>query len=108
MKLLLDESVPRQLARLLPDSFEIHTVQQMGWAGCANGELLRRAADSEFQALLTVDQRMEYQRILSNLPIPVIVMVAPRIRVQELLPLLPRIVDILNRGVRQRFYRVEE
>lgn len=51
---------------------------------------------------------MEYQQNLSNLPIPVIVMVAPRIRVQELLPLLPRIVDILNRGVRQWFYRVEE
>ena len=60
MKLLLDESVPRQLARFLSDSFEIHTVQQMGWAGCANVDLLRRAADCEFQALVTVDQRMEF------------------------------------------------
>lgn len=60
MKLLLDESVPRQLARFLPDSFEIHTLQQMGWAGCANGDLLRRAADCEFQALVTVDQRTEF------------------------------------------------
>ena len=60
MKLLLDESVPRQLARFLPDSFEIRTVQQMGWAGCANGELLRRAADCEYQVVVTVDQRIEF------------------------------------------------
>lgn len=106
MKLLLDEAVPRQLARLLPDSFEIHTVQQMGWAGCANGELLRRAADCDFQALITVDQRMEYQQNLSCLPIPVIVLVARRIRVQELRPLLPSVVDVVNGDLKQRVYRI--
>lgn len=106
MKLLLDESVPRQLARFLPGSFEVRTVQQMGWAGCANGELLRRAADCEFHALVTVDQRMEYQQNLRNLPLPVIVLVARRIRVQELRPLLPSVVEIARGGLRRGIYRI--
>ena len=45
MKVLLDESVPRRLASAFPESFGTRTVQQMGWAGCSNGELLRLAAD---------------------------------------------------------------
>ena len=30
MKLLLDESVPRRLALSFPESFVLHTVQEMG------------------------------------------------------------------------------
>ena len=33
MKLLLDESLPGQLAGHFPGHFEISTVQRMGWAG---------------------------------------------------------------------------
>jgi hypothetical protein len=40
-KLLLDESVPKSLASTFPERFTVHTVQQMGWAGTKNGELLR-------------------------------------------------------------------
>ena len=52
MKVLLDESTPRRLASSFPGSFEIHTVQQMGWAGCGNGELLRLAADHGFDSIV--------------------------------------------------------
>ena len=43
MRVLLDESTPRRLAASFPDSFDTRTVQQMGWAGRGNGELLRLA-----------------------------------------------------------------
>ena len=52
--MLLDESTPRRLAASFPDSLGTRTVQQMGWAGTANGELLRLAADHGFGALVTV------------------------------------------------------
>ncbi len=48
MRVLLDESVPRRLSAEFPDSFGTRTVQQMDWAGCSNGELLRLAADHGF------------------------------------------------------------
>ncbi len=63
MRILLDESIPRQLARLLT-GHDAATVAQVGWAGVANGELLRRAT-SEFDVLVTGDQSMRYQQ---NLP----------------------------------------
>jgi predicted nuclease of predicted toxin-antitoxin system len=53
MRVLLDECVPRQLARELPD-LDVRTVQQMGWNGIKNGALLERAA-AQFDALFTVD-----------------------------------------------------
>ena len=51
MKLLLDEQVPRQLAALFPDEFEVRTVQQMGWAGTKNGQLLQLASEHQFVAM---------------------------------------------------------
>ena len=107
MKLLLDESVPRQLASFFPDLFEIRTVQRMGWTGSTNGELLRLAADHGFDALITSDQRIEYQQNLNDLPIPIIVMVAYRTRVQELQSLVPEVVDIVTEDLQRRIYRVE-
>lgn len=65
MKLLLDESVPRHIARLLPDSFEIHMVQPMGRAGCANSEFHGRAADCEFRAPRSVPANAPSCRQLS-------------------------------------------
>ena len=56
MKLLLDESVPRRLGSIFPDSIEARAVQQMGWAGSKNGDLLRMAAEDGFDAFITADQ----------------------------------------------------
>ena len=106
MKLLLDESVPRRLGSLFPDSFEVRTVQQMGWAGSKNGDLLRMADENGFDAFITVDQGIEYQQNLAGLALPVIIMVARRNRLQELQPLVPGVVAILSRTPQSRIYRV--
>ena len=47
----------------------------MGWAGIKNGALLK-LADGQFDALLTVDQGIEYQHNFSGLTISLIVMLA--------------------------------
>jgi hypothetical protein len=60
MRLLLDECVPKRLKRELP-GHEVNTVQDMGWAGFQNGALLE-LANGQFDAFLTVDQGIEYQR----------------------------------------------
>ena len=106
MKLLLDESVPRLLWSFFPDPFEIRTVPRMGWAGSKNGDLLRLAADHGFDALVTADQGIEFQQNLDKLPIPVVIMIASRTRVQELKPLVPEVVDIVTGDMQRRIYRV--
>jgi len=82
VRLLLDESLPRPLARLLPEH-EVRTVAAMGWTGIRNSELLQLAA-GEFDALLTGDQNLAHQQNLSALPIAVVVLVAPTNRIQSL------------------------
>ena len=68
MKLLLDESLPRPLADLLP-GHDVRTVVQSGWSSLSNGELLRKAA-TEFDALVTADQNIEFQQNLKALRSP--------------------------------------
>ncbi len=106
MKLLLDESIPRPLAAYFPDQFEVHTVPQMGWAGTENGALVKLAAEHGFAALITADQGFEYEQNLETLPITVIVMVAHRTRVQDLEPLVPRVVAELEQCTKVGVYRV--
>ena len=87
MRLLLDECVPKRLKRELL-GHEVQTVQDMGWAGIKNGALLT-LSDGQFDALLTVDQGIEYQQNLSGLTISVVVMLATSNDVDDLRPLLP-------------------
>jgi hypothetical protein len=95
MRLLLDECVPKRLTRELP-GHEVKTVQDMGWAGIKNGALLK-LADRQFDALLTVDQGIEYQHNFSGLKIGVVVMLAASNDVDDLRPLLPGVEQALTR-----------
>jgi len=108
MKLLLDESVPKRLALSFPESFTMRTVQDMGWAGTANGLLLSLAATEGFDALVTVDRDIAHQQNLTTLPVPVIIMLAPCNRLAELQPLVPLVVGLLSDRLEHRIYRVPE
>jgi hypothetical protein len=64
LKILLDESVPHIVQTRL-SHLAIRTVQDMGWTGIKNGELLRRA-ETEFNVFVTADQQLRYQQNLSG------------------------------------------
>ena len=66
----------------------------MNWAGLSNGNLLA-AADHEFAVFITVDKNLVHQNNLSNLRISVIVLRAPSNKIEDLTPLIPRILDAL-------------
>ena len=106
MRLLLDESIPRQLGSLFPDPFETRTVQRMGWTGTNNGDLLRLAPVNGFDAFITADQGVEHQQNPYQLPLPVVILIADRTRIAELQPLVPEVIDLLTSGVEKRFYRI--
>jgi len=67
MKILLDECVPRPLARYLEDH-QVQTVPQAGWASTVNGPLIR-LAESEFDVFITVDKGIRYQQNLNSMVI---------------------------------------
>ncbi len=95
MRILLDEQLPRQLARHIP-GHEVQTVQQRGWAGLKNGILLRRAAAGAFDALVTADQNLRFQRNLMGAPLGVVVLVAQSNTLDSLLPLVPLLLAALR------------
>ncbi len=88
MRVLLDEQLPRQLARELIDH-EVRTVQQQRWAGLKNGELLQRAAEAGYDVFITADQNIEFQQNLVQARLFILVLVALSNALEELLPLVP-------------------
>jgi hypothetical protein len=98
VRILLDESSPRPLARL-------RSVAAMGWRGIRNSELLQLVA-GEFDAFLTADQNLEHQQNLSALPIAVVVLAAPTNRIESLRPLIPELLRTLQTLARRQLVRV--
>ncbi len=105
MKLLFDEPVPRQLRARFPAGFEIATAQEMGWASIDNGQLLRRAANRGFDAIITLDQNIRHQQNVAALPLPVIILSVTAKKVAELESLVPMVVDILRGDLQRRCYQ---
>jgi hypothetical protein len=95
MRILLDECVPRPLGRELT-AHDVRTVQEMGWAGKKNGELLALMAGAGLEVLLTVDQNLRHQQNLSVSGVAVVVMVAPSNRLADLVPLIPAVEAALH------------
>lgn len=94
MRILLDESLPHDLAALIA-GHDVSTVRDEGWASVKNGKLLSLAA-AKFDAFITADRNLEFQQNLATLPIAVVVLVARKNRVEDLEPLLPELAALLN------------
>src|SRR3990172_1218847 len=94
MKILLDENLPHDLRYLL-SGHEVFTVAYMGWSGTENDELLKIAADSGFDVMLTKDSGVEYEQPLAALPIAVVVMQAKTNKLDDVRPLLPALLSTL-------------
>lgn len=71
MRILIDEDMPRALKNNLTEH-QVYTVQDMGWAGTKNGELLKRA-DKQFDVFLTADKNLQYQQNLKRFEIAIVV-----------------------------------
>ena len=72
MRILVDECLPKDLVGWLK-GLNVKTVQQVGWAGVKNGELLRRA-ESEFDVFLTADRNLRYQQNLKARRLAILVL----------------------------------
>jgi hypothetical protein len=98
VKILLDESVPRIL-KLHLSHLDISTVQEMGWAGLRNGELLDRAEDL-FDVFVTADKNLRYQQNLSGRKLAILVLPSNQVPlVARLEPVLESLLKRIQPGV---------
>jgi len=96
MKVLIDECAPRALKKLLLDrEHECQTVQEAGWAGKQNGELLS-LAETNFDALITVDTSLRYQQNLVGRKIAIVVLHSSSNRLDHLRKHFPAVLSALE------------
>jgi hypothetical protein len=92
LNILLDGSAPRLIKTRLTD-FSISTVQEMGWTGLKNGELLT-LAERQFDVFITADQQLRYQQNLAGRRLAILVL--PSNQVPMVTQLLPVIAQTLH------------
>jgi len=96
VRVILDECVPRPLKRHLR-AHEVTTAQERGWAGVKNGALLRLLREAGAGALVTTDRNLEYQQNVAATGLAVVVLVARTNTLEDLVPLVPALLDALSR-----------
>ena len=94
MKLLLDENLPHDLRHFLP-GHQVFTTAFMGWCGIKNGQLLRRATDGGFDALLSLDSGIAFQHNLKSLPCAVVIIRAKSNKLADVQAVLTELLDAL-------------
>jgi predicted nuclease of predicted toxin-antitoxin system len=97
MRILIDECAPRALKKhLMNHDHECRTVQEEGWSGKQNGELLR-LAEAAFDVLVTVDTNLRYQQNLMGRRIAVVVLQSSSNRLEYLRQHFPACVLALEK-----------
>jgi predicted nuclease of predicted toxin-antitoxin system len=89
MKVLIDECAPRALKRYLTEhGHECLTVQEAGWSGKQNGELLS-FAEAAFDVLVTLDTNLRYQQNLAGRRIAIVILQSSSNRLKDLRQCFP-------------------
>lgn len=72
--MLLDENLPRPLAKCFTAPLEVVSVHDIGWAEKKNGDLIRSMLEEGFEFLLTADKNLRNQQNLDKYPIRLVVL----------------------------------
>ena len=83
MKVLLDECTPRVVKKCLP-GMDIRTVQELGWSGLKNGELLA-AAEGGFDVFITTDKNLRHQQNLRGRRFAILLLPSNQVPIVEAL-----------------------
>ena len=105
MKILLDECVPKRLREHLVNH-AVTTVVEYGWSGIKNGALLAKAAE-HFEVFITVDRNLSFQQNTITLPIIVIVLHANSNELKELIPLVSKVLILLEEALVKTIYHIK-
>lgn len=102
MKILLDENIDVRFKKYFPDVHEVHTIQDMGWKGIKNGELLTLLSQNNFDCWIVVDKNIPYQQNVAKLPCLIIVLDIVRNTLHQLQLLVPQVLDHLQKNITEK------
>jgi PBP1b-binding outer membrane lipoprotein LpoB len=100
----LDNCVHYEAKSLFPGHTVTHA-RDIGWRELSNGDLLAQAA-KQFDVVVSVDKKMRYEHILTQLPIPVIELSSKFTRIDDLKLLSPHLESALRAAASHQFIAV--
>jgi predicted nuclease of predicted toxin-antitoxin system len=92
--IFIDECVDWRLVRSLT-AHQAKTARQMGWSELKNGTLLREASQ-QFEIFITTDKGIKHQNNIIAIDIAVIILRPLKNQLSNLLPLVPRLLEIIE------------
>ena len=78
----------------------------MGWSGIKNGVLLALVS-GKFDVFVTVDRNLAFQNVVTNLPFAVIVLPAHTNRLDDLRPLMPELMRVMEQSKPGELRRIQ-
>lgn len=98
MYILLDENLlSKKLKKPLQDvGHSVRNVEDMGWRGTKDRELLQLAQSSGFDVFITADKNLPYQQNWREIVLKIVVLDAQSTRPDCLLPLIARVCELLS------------
>lgn len=107
-KILLDENLPRPLAKYFTTPLEVVSVHDIGWAEKKNGDLIRSMLEEGFEFLLTADKNLRNQQNLDKYPVRLIVLRTFDNRFKTLIPYVSIIQEtIINADDSERIIEID-
>lgn len=104
MKIIFDENIPRPLRQFFPTD-DISSVQESGWAGQKNGELLAKI-DWVFDVFVLADKNLRYQQKLLHRKIGIVELPTNRWPLLKLLA--PRIIIAVHAATPGSYVVIQE
>jgi predicted nuclease of predicted toxin-antitoxin system len=106
MRILIDECAPRALKKhLINQGHECRTVQEAGWSGKENGDLLS-LVEAAFDVLVTVDTNLRYQQNLTRRKIAIVVLQSSSNRLEHLRQHFPAWSRLLRKSSPAKLFRL--
>jgi len=96
MRLLIDECLPRKAKFFFAEAgHNCQTVQDAGFSGKENGELLA-LAEGMFEVLVTIDRNIRYQQNIKDRKIAILIICAASSDLDDIRPHIPKALSALN------------
>jgi predicted nuclease of predicted toxin-antitoxin system len=97
MIILLDENLLSKKLKqpFLNKGYQVYNVNDMGWSGLKDREILERAENQPFDIFITADKNLPYQQNLSNTILIVVILNTRSTNPNYLLPLMIKVSEFV-------------
>jgi len=79
----------------------------MQLSGLKNGNLMKVAIESDFDVFVTVDKNLQYQQNLKEYNITIVVLDVHFNRLQDFIPLMPKLIELLPAIEKKKAYIIK-